>query len=353
MSNTGLTPETASNKKLKLPEVKTLLTFVLITTLVTLGYSIYSHNVMRSKFREVYRLILQNPAASTAQIKAPLSIDTKDLPLLGSPDAPLELVLISDFECPFCEALGGKILQSLRTNLVDRGLLRIYYLSRPLASHKNGQVAARVAMAAHSQGKFWAMYDELFSGQPLGQALYESAARKIGLDMSQYEKDLKSREITAELQRHQSLGNTLNPPGVPAILYSGRLLVGDAAWSSLESELNSSLTSSSSQTGIDIFETLIKLPGTSVVDVRTAEEFATSALQGAIQIDYYATDFLDQVKAKVPEDSKILLYCKSGFRSALAWHVLAQAGYSGHLTMESGISAWTAAGKPVQIPASK
>jgi phage shock protein E len=70
--------------------------------------------------------------------------------------------------------------------------------------------------------------------------------------------------------------------------------------------------------------------GAVVIDVRTAEEFATGHLTGATNIPF--EDIVAGVnKLKLAKDSKILLYCRSGRRSGIAQESLVAAGYSATL----------------------
>jgi len=67
--------------------------------------------------------------------------------------------------------------------------------------------------------------------------------------------------------------------------------------------------------------------GALVIDVRTAEEFASGHLDEAINITYDQTDSL--VKAIGEDKTKaVVLYCRSGRRSAIALEALAQRGYT-------------------------
>jgi protein-disulfide isomerase/rhodanese-related sulfurtransferase len=309
-------------------------------------FNIYSHYIMRRNFKDVYKLILQNPASSGEVAKGDIKVDTKGFPVIGSPEAPLKLVLISDFECPFCEALGTKLLQKIRSEYINRGLVRMYYLSHPLASHKEGQVAARVAWAANKQGKFWSMYDELFSGQDLGQQLYQTAAEKLGLDLVKFNTDTNSTETVNELKRQMVLGDSLNLPGVPAILFNGDLLVGDVAWAGLESSIVDALKERAISVDSQTFLEYMNKPDTIVLDVRTPAEFATGTLRGAINVDVNSGDFLMRLQNTIPINAKVLVYCKSGARSSIAWHLLSGAGYRSHLNLEGGIDAWKAIGNP-------
>jgi rhodanese-related sulfurtransferase len=84
-----------------------------------------------------------------------------------------------------------------------------------------------------------------------------------------------------------------------------------------------------------------------VLDVRTAEEFVSGHVPGAVNIPY------DQVAsrlAEVPKDRDVVLYCRSGRRAQLAAAVLADNGYGrlGHL--QGDMPAWAGEGRPVEKP---
>ena len=64
-----------------------------------------------------------------------------------------------------------------------------------------------------------------------------------------------------------------------------------------------------------------------VIDVRTPEEFATGHVEGAINIPYDAIKPNLSALAKIGKDENILLYCRSGRRSAIAMQSLSQLGY--------------------------
>lgn len=65
--------------------------------------------------------------------------------------------------------------------------------------------------------------------------------------------------------------------------------------------------------------------GALLVDVRTPEEFAGGHIDGAVNIPI---DDLDARKGELPKDKDIVVYCRSGGRSARAKNLLAQAGYT-------------------------
>ena len=85
-----------------------------------------------------------------------------------------------------------------------------------------------------------------------------------------------------------------------------------------------------------------------VIDIRTAQEHAAGYLPAtALVLDYYAPDFRDRL-AGLDKNAAYLLYCRSGRRSGSALEVMAQLGFAEARHIAGGITAWAAAGLPVQ-----
>lgn len=76
-----------------------------------------------------------------------------------------------------------------------------------------------------------------------------------------------------------------------------------------------------------------------LVDVRTPEEYAEGHLPEALNINIYADDFLSRM-AKIRKNKKVLLYCRSGKRSARAAAMLDSLGYQKVYNLEGGYIAW-------------
>jgi rhodanese-related sulfurtransferase len=81
-----------------------------------------------------------------------------------------------------------------------------------------------------------------------------------------------------------------------------------------------------------------------IVDVRTAEEFAAGHIDGAKNIDLQTIE--KGIKA-IPKEQEIVLICRSGNRSAQAYDILAQMGYTKLKNVTGGMQAWEQAGGPV------
>ena len=96
------------------------------------------------------------------------------------------------------------------------------------------------------------------------------------------------------------------------------------------------------------FAELITDPSVVILDVRKADEFAEGHIKGAILIDQFQSDFVEQAQAKLPKEKTIAIYCRSGRRSANAAGKLADVGYK-CVNLKGGILAWKEAKMPVVI----
>ena len=94
------------------------------------------------------------------------------------------------------------------------------------------------------------------------------------------------------------------------------------------------------------FAELITDSSVVILDVRKADEFAESHIKGAILIDQFQSDFVEQAQAKLPKEKTIAIYCRSGRRSANAAGKLADIGYK-CVNLEGGIISWKEANMPV------
>lgn len=99
-------------------------------------------------------------------------------------------------------------------------------------------------------------------------------------------------------------------------------------------------------TDVKGFAELVADSNVVVLDVRTASEFAEGHIERAINIDQGKEDFVETVKAQLPTEKTIAIYCRSGRRSANAAGKLADVGYK-CVNLKGGIIAWKEADKPV------
>jgi rhodanese-related sulfurtransferase len=84
-----------------------------------------------------------------------------------------------------------------------------------------------------------------------------------------------------------------------------------------------------------------------LIDVREDNEWAAGHAAGAMHLSRGTIEF--NIESKVPQkNAKIVLYCGSGARSALAADSLMKMGYSNVYWLTGGLGAYKAAGLPVE-----
>jgi rhodanese-related sulfurtransferase len=97
----------------------------------------------------------------------------------------------------------------------------------------------------------------------------------------------------------------------------------------------------------DEAERILKLnPGMVILDVRTLEEFSEGHLPGAVNLNFFAADFLEKVKAY--EGKQVLIHCASGGRSGQALARLKDTSFASLFHLKTGFTGWQSAGKKIE-----
>jgi protein-disulfide isomerase len=151
-------------------------------------------------------------------------VDPGDAPARGPKNAPVTLVLYSDFQCPYCKRVEPTITQ-LEKEYGNK--LRVVWKNMPLDMHQFAKPAAMAAMAAAEQGKFWEMHDKLFENQTaLDRASLEKYAQDLGLDMGKFKAALDTNKFEAQIQSDMKEAAALDVNGTPASFINGRKIGG-------------------------------------------------------------------------------------------------------------------------------
>jgi protein-disulfide isomerase len=139
----------------------------------------------------------------------------------GSLNAPIWLVVISDFQCPYCKMWHDQTFPSIDRDYVATGKVRIAYLNFPLSIHRYARPAAEAAMCAAVQDKFWPMQDALFGSQDKWEnaddprPIFESLAKSSGADVAAWGKCMDAHTtmplIDADYDRASSAGVNSTP----------------------------------------------------------------------------------------------------------------------------------------------
>jgi protein-disulfide isomerase len=145
-------------------------------------------------------------------------------PAKGPKNAPITVVVFSDFQCPFC----GRVEPTLAKLDSDYpGKIRFVWKNFPLSFHQNAKPAAVAALAAGEQGKFWEMHDKLFANQTaLDRASLEKYAQELHLDLGKFKAALDSNKYEAQIAADMKEGSAVDVSGTPASFINGRKIGG-------------------------------------------------------------------------------------------------------------------------------
>lgn len=146
-------------------------------------------------------------------------IDILGSPFKGPAEAPVTLVLFTDFQCPYCSKMDPLIEEVLKRNPKT---LKVVLKNMPLQFHKMARPAAYAAIAAQQQGKFWEFHDKLFAEKNLTEENINQMAIDLELDMEQFKKDLKSPETFAKIEKDIADAKKAGVTGTPTVFINGR-----------------------------------------------------------------------------------------------------------------------------------
>jgi protein-disulfide isomerase len=162
---------------------------------------------------------------TSAALYADLERTTTDqgFPRIGNPDAPVSVVEYSSFGCPGCKAFHDSGLEGV-IERVRTGAVTFTYV--PLfqnGSLTNREGAAKAAVCANDQGKFWEFHDALFSWHGLyaNQAFtanrMRAGAQALGLDIAAWEAcatGARSQQVVDAAENAAALQNITSTPSI-------------------------------------------------------------------------------------------------------------------------------------------
>jgi predicted DsbA family dithiol-disulfide isomerase/uncharacterized membrane protein len=143
---------------------------------------------------------------------------------LGPADAPVQLVVYSDFQCGFCRQLAP-VLHRVHSEFPQD--VAIVFRNFPLDVHPRAFPAAVAAECAGEQGAFWEYHDKLFAeGGDLEEGRLIALAASLGLDQARFTACLRSAPPRQQVEADLREATALDLPGAPAVFLNGRRVDG-------------------------------------------------------------------------------------------------------------------------------
>jgi protein-disulfide isomerase len=103
--------------------------------------------------------------------------------------------------------------------------VKLVHKNFPLRNHKFAVNAAKAALAAHRQGRFWDYHHRLLENyEQLNDAKFQALAADLGLDLERFNKDMNDPSIQRLIYRDFKEGRDAGIRGIPAVFINGKLL---------------------------------------------------------------------------------------------------------------------------------
>jgi protein-disulfide isomerase len=143
-------------------------------------------------------------------------------PIVGNAKGDVTVIEFFDYNCGYCKRAFTDLAKLVEKDKQVKVILREF----PILS-KGSEEAAKVALAARMQGKYWEFHRAMLEGQ--GQANEASALRaaeRLNLDMSRLRRDMASAEVKKEIDDTRALAQKLGIQGTPHFLVGEKVVPG-------------------------------------------------------------------------------------------------------------------------------
>ena len=167
--------------------------------------------------------------------------------LIGRDSAAIWVVMISDFQCPYCKQWHDASFESVKRDYISTGRVRMAYLNFPLPQHKFARVEAEAAMCAAVQDKFWPFAEALFKRQEVIEKLttiqpeVESVARSLALDMKAFAACQSRQAIRALVESDAAQSSKIGVRSTPSFLIGDFLVEGSVPYADFRKAIDTAL----------------------------------------------------------------------------------------------------------------
>jgi protein-disulfide isomerase len=142
----------------------------------------------------------------------------------GNPNGDINIVEFFDYNCGYCRSSFKSVMQLID----DDPNIRVVFKEWPIRG-EDSIFAARASIAAMKQNRFMELHSVLMSvDERVTESLVLSAAKSVGLDISQLTEDMTKLEVEAVISQNDALAQTLQLSGTPAFVIGDQLIPGAA-----------------------------------------------------------------------------------------------------------------------------
>lgn len=183
--------------------------------------------------------------AQSAATGAALALRPDDR-VLGNPAASVTIIEFGDFQCPFCGRFHSTVSPQLREQYIKTGKVKFIWRDFAFLGQESTD-AARAALCAGEQEKFWDYHDYLFEHQngenrgTFSVPNLKQFARSLGLTQSAFDQCLDSQRHTETVANDTKIGRQLGVSGTPTTFVNGERVVGLVPFETIDGIIRSAL----------------------------------------------------------------------------------------------------------------
>lgn len=152
--------------------------------------------------------------------------------VMGKETSAIWVVMISDFQCPYCKQWHDESMESFKRDYVNTGKVKFAYLHLPLPNHPFARAQAEATMCASVHDRFWQYADQLFQRQkeisrlPAVQPALMSIAAKLKIDSTEFAQCQQKSAIHSLVESDIQQANTARIQSTPSFLVGDFLVQG-------------------------------------------------------------------------------------------------------------------------------
>lgn len=178
---------------------------------------------------DVMKLLREKEAASESLVRQKALRENRDQidrdptsPVAGNRSGDVTVVEFFDYQCGYCKSVREHVVKLLDSDRNVRLVLKEFPILGPVSV-----TAARAALAAHAQGRYWDFHNALLMirGRLTEAAIFDTA-KQTGLDVDRLRRDMAKPEIEAIIGRNRELAETLALTGTPAFVIGTQVAPG-------------------------------------------------------------------------------------------------------------------------------
>lgn len=187
-----------------------------------------------NEFQRQEEMKMEEQASKALSENMDFLVSNPDSPFVGKEDAKNVIVEFFDYNCGYCKRALADVTKVLEEN----DDVKVIFKELPILS-PDSEVAARYALAAHEQGKYFEFHKMLMEAKGrLNEERILDIAKGLSLDIDKLKVDKDSDKISELLQKTREKSQEIGIRGTPAFIINQELVRGAIGYDMMKQYLD-------------------------------------------------------------------------------------------------------------------